>query len=61
MVQLVTIKKYSEISGYSEEAIRQKIKKGVWLFGDHVFKGPDGRLMLKVEAIEKWITSYHAA
>lgn len=57
MNQLVTIKKYSELSGYSEEAIRQKIKKGVWQLSKHVFKGPDGRLMIKVKEVEAWITS----
>jgi hypothetical protein len=61
MNRLVTVKKYAQISGYSEEAIRQKIKKGVWQLGRHVFKGPDGRLMIKVEEVETWITNCPAA
>ncbi len=35
--------------------IRSKISKGVWLSGVHWTKAPDGRLMLNLEAIQKWI------
>lgn len=54
-MDLVTIKKFSEISGYSEEAIRQKLKKGIWRYREHAFKAPDGRILLKPTKIEDWI------
>lgn len=54
-MDLVTIKKFSEISGYSEEAIRQKLKKGIWRYKEHAFKAPDGRILLKPTRIEEWI------
>ena len=56
-MELVTIKKFSENSGYSEEAIRQKLKKGIWRFREHAYKGPDGRIMINVKSIYEWIKS----
>lgn len=53
-MKLVTIKKFSETSGYSEEAIRQKLKKGVWRLREHAFKAPDGRVLIHPEQIELW-------
>ena len=55
MVQWVLINKLIELVGYSEDAIRAKIKKGVWLQGIHWRKAPDGRIFLNVEAIQRWI------
>lgn len=43
--------------GYSDDAIRAKIAKGVWQKGTHWKKAPDGRLMFNLEAIQKWIES----
>lgn len=57
MGRYVTIKHYSQQSGYTEEAIRQKIKKGIWRLSKHVHRAPDGRLMINVEEVEKWIES----
>jgi hypothetical protein len=51
----VLINKVSELIGYTDDAIRAKIKKGVWLSGIHWRKAPDGRLMFNLEAIQKWI------
>ena len=51
----VLIKKLAELTGYTENAIRCKIKKGVWLLGTHWRKAPDGRIHFNVEAIQSWI------
>lgn len=51
----VLIGKIIEYIGYSDDAIRAKIKKGVWQCGIHWRKAPDGRLMFNIEAILKWI------
>ena len=53
----ITIRKFSSLSGYSEEAVRQKIKKGVWIFGVHYRKAPDSRIFINIQEIEKWIES----
>jgi hypothetical protein len=31
MIGYVTIRKFAELSGYSEEAVRAKIKDGTWM------------------------------
>lgn len=56
----VTLKKFADLSGYSEEAARQKIKKGQWLNRVHFKKAPDGRLLVNLVEIEKWIVNTQA-
>jgi hypothetical protein len=51
----VLIIKVTELIGYTDDAIRAKIIRGVWLSGIHWRKAPDGRLMFNLEAIQKWI------
>jgi len=53
----VTIKKFAELSGYSEEAIRNKTKKGVWQYTIHFTKAPDGRILINISEVEKWLTN----
>lgn len=51
----VLINKIEELIGYTDDAIRAKIKRGVWLQNIHWRKAPDGRLFFNIEAIQKWI------
>jgi len=53
----VTIKKCSEFYGYTEEAIRAKIKKGQWVIDQHFTRAPDGRILISIREVNKWITS----
>jgi hypothetical protein len=41
--------------GYTVNAIRCKIKKGVWILGVHYRKAPDGCIFLNLQAIDRWI------
>lgn len=54
-IRWVTICKLSQDSGYSENAIRAKIKTGVWLSDKHWRKAPDGRVLFNPEAINEWV------
>lgn len=54
MLRYLTIPKFAAESGYTEDAIRAKIKNGVWLEGVVWTKAPDGRLLVDVEGYEKW-------
>jgi len=54
-IHWITIGKLSDSSGYSENAIRAKIKKGVWLSETHWRKAPDGRILLNPDAINQWV------
>jgi len=50
----LTIDKFAEISGYTPDAIRSKIKRGDWLEGKVWIKAPDGRILIDTEGYEKW-------
>lgn len=50
----VTVRKMSELSGYTQKAVYNKIEKGIWLLDRHYRKAPDGRLLLSISAIEDW-------
>jgi hypothetical protein len=54
-VNWVLIKKLIELTGYTDDAIRAKIKRGVWLSDIHWKKAPDGRIVFNLLAIKEWI------
>ena len=60
MLRYVTISKFAEESGYSEEAIRAKIKAGVWLMDVVWKKAPDGRVLIDVEGYADWVEANSA-
>lgn len=53
--RFVTIKKCSELTGYSEMAIRSKISDGVWLERNVWVKAPDGRVLINMDGYEAWV------
>ncbi|OGA15860.1 MAG: excisionase [Betaproteobacteria bacterium RIFCSPLOWO2_02_FULL_63_19] len=55
MVKWVLIHKVVELIGYTDDAIRAKIKRGVWICGIHWRKAPDSRIIFNVEALQKWL------
>ncbi len=54
MMRYITIAKFAAESGYSEDAVRAKIKNGVWLEGFVWKKAPDGRVLIIPEGYERW-------
>jgi hypothetical protein len=60
MITWVTARKLSELSGYSEEAIRQKKKKGIWAEGKHWRKAPDNRIVFNTKSIDEWLSGTRA-
>lgn len=55
--QWVLVKRFAEITGYSENAVRHKVKSGVWLEGQIWRKAPDGRIFLNLVEFERWVES----
>jgi len=53
----VTVKKFSELSGYTEAAARTKISDGVWLEGREWKRAPDGRILMDIEGYSAWVES----
>mgnify|MGYP000709864827 CR=1 FL=1 len=58
--KFTSIKSFAEMGCYTENAIRQKIKKNQWVLGTHYIKSPDKRIQLNLEEIQKWIESTQA-
>lgn len=54
-MNIILIKKFSELSGYSENAIRMKIKRGIWIQNKHYRRDPQNRIWIIIDAVEKWI------
>lgn len=54
MLRHVLVPKFCELSGYTDDAVRAKIKNGVWLEGVVWIKAPDGRVLIDIEGYEAW-------
>lgn len=55
--QWVLIKRFAEITGYSENAVRHKIKGGIWIEGRVWRRAPDGRIFVNLGEFERWVES----
>jgi len=51
----VRIKKFVELTGYTERAVRCKIHEGVWIEGRQYVRGPDGAILMDMEGYERWV------
>jgi len=54
-VRYMTISKFSEVSGYTQKAIRRKIEEGVWIENRHYRRAPDNRVLIDVEGFKAWV------
>lgn len=45
-----------EYTGYSDDAIRAKIRRGDWVKGPHWRKAPDGCLVFNLTRIQEWMS-----
>lgn len=57
---VVLIKKVVEATGYTEQAIRAKIKRGVWLEDKIWNRAPDNRIVFYLEEIQSWMSGKKA-
>jgi hypothetical protein len=60
-VRYVRINRFAELTGYTEKAVYEKIRVGVWIEGVHYRKAPDGHILIDLEAIERWVEGQQAA
>lgn len=47
-------KVFETITGYTEEAVSTKIKRGVWLEGQEYIRAPDGNILINLEGFYRW-------
>lgn len=55
--QWVLVKRFAEVTGYSENAVRHKVKNGTWVQGRLWRKAPDGRVFIHLGEFERWVES----
>lgn len=55
MIRYMTIPKFAAETGYTEDAIRTKIRDGIWPKGQVWIKAPDNRILIDVQGYEKWV------
>jgi hypothetical protein len=56
-IRYVTLKKFSEFSGYSVGALRMKISRGELVQNKHFRLAPDGRVLIDLQGFEQWVES----
>lgn len=54
-MRYMTVRKFASESGYTEDAIRSKIRDGIWRLGEIWHKAPDGRTLIDMEGYEIWV------
>jgi hypothetical protein len=55
MLRYVTISKFATESGYTEDAIRSKIRDGIWRESQEWRRAPDGRILIDVDGYHRWV------
>lgn len=54
-VRYVTIRRFCDLTGYTENAVNSKIKRGDWLQDVVWMKAPDGRRLIDLNGYEAWV------
>ena len=54
MIEYKTIRQFSSESGYTEEAIRTKISRGVFRENEVWVRSPDNRILISIEGFNLW-------
>jgi hypothetical protein len=55
--QLPRLRQPTPTAGYSEDAVRHKVKNGTWVQGRIWRKAPDGRIFVNIDEFERWVES----
>ena len=55
MVRFKTVAQFCAESGYTDNAVRGKIKNGIWLERREYRKAPDGHVLIDVEGYNEWV------
>lgn len=51
----VLIPKAAELTGYTSKAIERKIERGQWREGIEWRRAPDGRRLISMAGVTKWV------
>ena len=59
--RFVRIKKFCELTGYSQKAVYHKIADGVWMQNREYRRGPDSAILIDMEGFQRWVLGARAA
>jgi len=54
-IDSLRIKKFCEMTGWTEDAVRHLINDGVWMEGREYTRMPNKRLLVSIEGYEAWV------
>jgi integrase len=54
MLDHVRIKRFCELSGYTDDAVRSKISSGVWIEGQEWRRTPTGEIVISLQGYDAW-------
>lgn len=54
-VRYVRVRKFAELTGYTEKAVYHKIESGVWMEGREFRRAPDGVILIDLQGVERWV------
>tara|TARA_R110002012_G_scaffold162546_2_gene324801 strand:- start:37 stop:315 length:279 start_codon:yes stop_codon:yes gene_type:complete len=57
MIEYKTIRQFALESGYTQEAIRTKIKRGVFREDEVWVRSPDNRQLISIKGFNEWVTN----
>ena len=55
MIEYKTVRQFAAESGYTEEAIRTKISRGVFGENEVWVRGPDNRVLISIQGFNEWV------
>lgn len=61
MIRYVRIPKFVDLTGYTERAVEDKIRRGVWVEGHEYRRAPDGHILVDLQGVEKWVEGRRVA
>lgn len=48
------IRKFCELTGYTEKAVRRKKEEGIWLVGHEIHQSENGEITVDPEGYARW-------
>lgn len=57
-IDSLKIKKFCELSGWTEASVRHMINDGVWMDGREYIRMPNKCLFISIKGYEAWISHY---
>ncbi len=54
----IMLKRYCDLSGDTVNAVKKRRQKGIWKDGHHSKIGPNGKIWVNIEAVNRWVEQH---